>query len=321
MRHSLYWDDFNRRAKETVTCLQAGNEVPVRRVSVFITEKCNMACSYCNHPKSNAELPESSFSDIVNKYGSQAIIHITGGEPSLVSWLYPYLEKNGAANRFHLNTNMLILPPAKSIKRLKVSLDSCDEEYWNKLVGKNSFRTVVDNIKKCLKDTVLSITYTMTRENYQQIPKFISFANSELKGLYAIFFSVYKGVNKRFVFSDKDVSLFFNKVKPLMNAMLDTESDALLNETITEKFRMMQGIRFPENTSSTCYLSLSERVFTPNGNVSGCSHLVRDGVTNKPGEKHEKCRYGCNRRLVAFNEYVEHTINISSIRSCFLDTI
>jgi MoaA/NifB/PqqE/SkfB family radical SAM enzyme len=308
MRPSKYWDDFNRRAKETAECLRTGQEIPVRRVSVFITERCNMSCSYCNHPKSQAELSESAFDSIVTRYGSQAIIHITGGEPSLVPWLYPYLKEHGADNRFHLNTNMFILPPAKHVKRLKVSLDSCNAEYWNRLVGKNSFQTVVENIKKCLPDTVLSITYTMTRENYLQIPEFINFANSEFPGLYAIFFSVYKGFNKRFVFSDEDVSIFFNNIKPIMDATLNPESKALLGETITEKFRMLQGVRFPENSTKPCYLSLSERVFTPDGKMSGCSHLVRDGVANQPGVKHEKCKYGCNRRLVAFNECVEKEI-------------
>jgi hypothetical protein len=82
----------------------------------------------------------------------------------------------------------------------------------------------------------------------------------------------------------------------------------LLNETISEKFRLIQGERFPENNHNQCYLSLSERVFTPNGEMSGCSHLMRDGILIEPGRKHEKCRYGCNRRLVAFNELIQSRI-------------
>jgi hypothetical protein len=95
-----------------------------------------------------------------------------------------------------------------------------------------------------------------------------------------------------------------------MDAELDEESKALFNETVQEKFRIMQGVRFPENIGDRCYLSLSERVFSPSGEMSACSHLYRDGIRNKPGEKHEKCKYGCNRRLVNFNEIVNDQLSI-----------
>lgn len=305
MRNSKYWDDFNFRADETVSCLINARQVPVRRVAVFITEKCNMNCAYCNHAHDKKEMSKACFDSIVKEFGKDAIIHITGGEPSTVKWLYPYLEKNGAKYRFHLNTNAYLMPPSKSIKRLKVSLDSFDEAYWNALVGRNAFRSVVDNIKACLNNTVVSVTYTMTKDNYRSIPEFIQFAKKELSGIYAIFFSVYKGDNPRFAFSEDDIETFFEYIKPCMDSSLDEESKALLNETIQEKFRIMQGVRFPENESDCCFLSLSERVFSPSGEISACSHLYRDGIKNKPGIKNVKCKYGCNRRLVAFNEIIK----------------
>ena len=150
----------------------------------------------------------------------------------------------------------------------------------------------------------------MTKENFMEIPEFIEFSKKAFPGLYAVFFSVYKGTNERFMFSEDDANRFFSCIKPAMDSMLDDESKSLLNETIDEKFRIMQGVRFPENNSDRCYLSLSERVFSPDGSMSGCSHLVRDGATMPPGEKHEKCRYGCNRRLVAFNELVQGKISL-----------
>ncbi|MDD5006602.1 MAG: radical SAM protein [Candidatus Omnitrophica bacterium] len=308
MRHSKYWDDFEKRAQETIACINSGITIPVRRVAVFITEKCNMSCAYCNHDKGKREMSEECFDSVVNKYGKDAIIHITGGEPSLVKWLYPYLIEHGNEYRFHLNTNALLLPPSSSVKRLKVSLDSHISTYWNRLTGINAFDTVVNNIKKCSKETVLTITFTMTKENYLTIPDFIEFSNREFKDVYAIFFSVYKGNNPRFIFSEEDVDSFFETIKPAMNATLNEESKNLLNETIQEKFRIIEGKRFPENQSGLCYLSLSERVISPDGTESACSHLYRDGVKNKPGEICEKCLYGCNRRLVDFNEYVKREL-------------
>jgi molybdenum cofactor biosynthesis enzyme MoaA len=313
MRNSKYWDNFQERSVETVECIVQGKVIPVRRVAVFITDKCQMKCKYCNHVNSKSEMSFECFDNIVKTYGDSAIIHITGGEPSVVKWLYPYLEKYGKNYNFHLNTNAFIVPPSKSVKRLKVSLDSCDAEYWNDLVGINAFDTVVSNIKKSIPDTVVSITYTMTKENYLGIPKFINFCKDQFPGLYAIFFSVYKGTNEKYAFSGEDVETFFSVIKPQMDSLLDEESKALLNETITEKFRIMQGIRFPENSCNTCYLSLSERVFNPDGSMSGCSHLIRDGITIEPGLKHEKCKYGCNRRLVAFNEVVQKSLDEKGI--------
>ncbi len=116
MRPSLYWDDFDKRASETVECISKGLEVPIRRVAVFITNKCNMSCAYCNHHNRSQEMSEECFDNIVKRYGKTSIIHITGGEPSVVKWLYPYLEKHGSSNRFHLNTNAYITPPSKSVK-------------------------------------------------------------------------------------------------------------------------------------------------------------------------------------------------------------
>jgi len=46
--NSLYWDNFDKRLKETVKCLN-NNQIPsVRRVCIFITNQCNFRCTYCN---------------------------------------------------------------------------------------------------------------------------------------------------------------------------------------------------------------------------------------------------------------------------------
>jgi hypothetical protein len=83
-----------------------------------------------------------------------------------------------------------------------------------------------------------------------------------------MFFSVYKGTNKNFVL-DREVSdEIFNFIIPKMKKLLgDSESLRLLEETIDEKKRIIQGVRFPENEQNLCYLSMSERVISPSGSV------------------------------------------------------
>lgn len=306
MRNSKYWDDFNIRAEETITCLKEGLSIPVRRVAIFITNMCNLRCKYCNHVVKGQTLPEERFLEILEKYGETALFHITGGEPSVVPYLYPLIRKYSDKYRFHLNTNAIIEPPAESIHRLKVSLDSCNSAEWDLLVGKQgAFQRVVSNLKKCMSKTVTSVTFTLTKSNYKNAVDFVRFANRELSELYAMFFSVYKGDNPEFVIDQEVGDDFFENVLPILRQELPEESLALIDETIDEKRRLIQGKRFEQSLEQPCYLSMSERVVNPLGNEYTCSHLFRDGIFMTEPVKHEKCRYGCNQRLVMFNEYVQ----------------
>lgn len=307
---SKYWDDFDRRIAETSICLKSGTPIPIRRVAVFITNRCNFKCDYCNVSQSPMEMSRNKFSEIVGKYGNEAIIHITGGEPSVVKWLYDYIDTTPNV-RFHLNSNML-LPPPHNLKRLKVSLDTRDSDYFDKIVHyKGAFNRVVANIKQACKSHCLSITCTLTKENYIEAPNFMRWCRRKFPDAYAVFFSVYKGRARRFAFDTESSEDFFGNIIPKLQAEMDTESLALLQETIDEKRRIISGVRFPENLAGKCYISMSERVVDFNGNIWNCSHLFRDGIYHSDNEKCSKCLYGCNRRLVAFNQQVERRIGKS----------
>jgi len=302
---SKYWDDFEKRIKETVEAIKENKVVPVRRVAIFITNKCNFRCKYCNVHFGNSEMSEEVFDSIVKKYGDSSIIHITGGEPSTVKWLYPYIE-NKENVRFHLNTNAFLEPP-RNVKRLKISLDTKDQELFDSIVQvKGAFTNTINNIKKHSKRTITSITCVLSKKTYLDSPEFMRYCREEFPGLYAVFFSCYKGDNPEFIMSEKDVDTFFNETRFKLEKEMDKESLGLFKETLDEKFRIFGKNRFPENINNkTCYLSLSERVFDYNGNEYTCSHLFRDGVFNNDSKICNTCRNGCNRRLVKFNEEVE----------------
>jgi MoaA/NifB/PqqE/SkfB family radical SAM enzyme len=309
MRHSLYWDMFDKRLDETVEAVKAGTMPPVRRVAVYVTEACNFRCAYCNVKQTPRTLSREQFEEVVRKYGDTAIIHITGGEPSVVPWLYPYLEEIGPWYNIHLNTNAYVMPPAYCVKRLKVSLDSHDREYWNSLVGRVAHARVVENIRRASEQTVTSITYTLTHETMYQAAEFVDFANTQFPKLYAIFFSVYKGTDPRFVLTPHDADVLFDKVIPVVLERLNLESQALLQETLDEKRRLISGVRFPENlVDEPCYLAMSERVIAVDGSEYKCSHLYRDNVHCVDGKRHPSCAYGCNRRLVEFNTCVSERL-------------
>lgn len=304
---SLYWDDFEKRIKETIDCIKTQQIIPIRRVACFITNKCNFKCAYCKVKFGNEEMSKEIFNNIVRKYRNDAIIHITGGEPSVVDWLYDYLEHQ--EGRFHLNTNAYMTPP-KNIARLKISLDSYKENYTDNLVGTTgAFKRIIKNIKYGSEYTITSITCVLSKENYLDLPRFVDFCNSEFPKLYAIFFSVYKGTNARFVMNSEEVNELFTKIFPKIKLKLNKESLWLLNETLDEKRRILTGERFPENKiNKKCYLSLSERVFDCNGKEYRCSHLFRDNILSNNSLKTKECKYGCNRKLVRFNQEVEEKL-------------
>lgn len=307
MRHSLYWDDFNLRLHETANCLNNNLRVPVRRVAVFVTNKCNFKCQYCKHRKDNNTITKEIFSDIVKKYGKDAIIHITGGEPSCVEWLYDFIENN-YGYRFNLNTNAYKKPP-RNVNRMKISLDSYNARYFDKLVGvKGAFVKVVNNIIYATEYSTTSITMTITKENYKHILGFIEFCNVMFPKLYAIFFSVYKGTDPKFMIDEKIGSEFFRDIKPRMLEKLNDESKDLLVETLDEKRRLIEGVRFPENGYDKCYLSLSEKTIDYQGKEYTCSHLFRDKVFSTTDKKYPECKYGCNRKLVLFNQKVQELL-------------
>ena len=304
MRNSLYWDDFTRRAEETIAHVKAGTAPPVRRAAVFVTDRCNFKCAYCNHCVTGSTMSQATFEHILTKYGDSAILHITGGEPSVVPWLYPFLREYGHRYRFHLNTNAFIEPPAEFVQRLKISLDSKDAKYWNCLVGRdNAFATVLKNLKEASDKTVTSVTYTVTKENYNNAVDFTKFIFAEAPHLYAVFFSIYKGTDARYSMQQNDVDVFFGETIPHLYEILPDESAALLRETVDEKRRLIQGVRF-EQEAGPCYLSMSERVFSPTGEEFTCSHLYRDKIYMTAPVKCDRCKYGCNQRLVQFNDLV-----------------
>jgi MoaA/NifB/PqqE/SkfB family radical SAM enzyme len=231
----------------------------------------------------------------------------------MVPWLYDTLRNLSCESeeyKFHLNTNCYEWPPVSAIKRLKVSLDSHSEAYWNNLVGKkDAFERVTRHIAEVSRLTVTSVTCTLTHENIHYVLDYTNWLRELVPHLYAIFFSIYKGTNPRFQITENDAKVFFGYYLRELNKILDEESVALLAETLSEKHRLMEGIRFPENKpGDICWLSTTERVIAPDGEEYTCSHLYRDGIKMKQSIKHEKCRYGCNRRLVAFNTYIEERI-------------
>lgn len=338
-----YWDDFERRASETTQCLLKGNKPQIRRMSLHVTNGCNFRCSYCNEHHQTKNMPFEMYSKILREYSEigGGIVHITGGEPSIVHQFIEYIKESTKYDNidFHLNINFYknIIPNDSFhiIKRLKISLDTSDKNYFNIICNvHNAFERVTKNldhlnelIEKGITDTLVSLTYTVTRQNFRGILDFLKMYYERWPHFYATFFSSYKGTNPDFVFNDLEIKEFFNEVVPKMNEITQSHND---NET-KMLFKMshgeetfIQGDRFPDNKIIPCYLCLTELCIDEDGDIWNCSHLFRDkipstdvnimdGHLSEVSKKakdcittpvHSKCLYGCNKKLVTYNRIV-----------------
>ena len=174
----------------------------------------------------------------------------------------------------------------------------------------------------------------MTRENYRGAPEFLKFYYENFKNFYAVFFSCYKGENKRFVFDEKSIHELFNIYVPQINILTENHNDLetkfLFHQSHNQK-TFVQGTRFPENRNLPCYLQLSEICINEDGDLWNCSHLFRDKVSStginianmhlkdafklakeqvKSFPVDQKCLYGCNKKLINFNYAVSKQLAI-----------
>lgn len=129
---------------------------------VFVTTtECNLACPHCLRGNVSAQhLPLAMARKAIEgakKYGIESI-HLTGGEPFLyrhMEELFDLISKSGA--QMTISTNGMLLSQnaeliekyRKSLRRLHLSLDSCNPDVYEKIRGKGSFRKILDAFDFC----------------------------------------------------------------------------------------------------------------------------------------------------------------------------
>ena len=124
--------------------------------SLFITLRCNLKCSYCGVIKKRVkELSLKDTFHLLEKIRPHnAALSITGGEP-LVRTDIPDILKKIKELKFapvFLNTNASLLHEKEDILKyidyLIISLDSMNENKWDKILGvEGASKTIIGNIK------------------------------------------------------------------------------------------------------------------------------------------------------------------------------
>jgi len=303
---NIFWDRIAERTTETISALRAGKPIPIIRYAVHVTSACNMRCQYCHDRKPSGQMIDRVlFAELCRRAGKGGIVHITGGEPSLVPWIYDEIRQNKDLTKFAWNSNLLRLPPddvLEALFRIKTSLDDYHADRWNTLVGGDFFDTVVANIKWAIRVTKhVSVSFVATHQSAHRFDNFIRFCQDEFPGLFSISASFYKGnENAELSLDQDDLAILFEHAD-----LLDSTSKQIFYSTHDSNKN-----EFPENLQIPCYLSMSERLFDEFGREFFCSHLFRDGVMapGRPGLDHH-CVTGCNARFYKFNKEIQDVLD------------
>lgn len=339
---SNYWDDFKERVNETIDCMKENKLPSLQRLTVHITESCNFRCEYCNMKFSNKTMDKSLIYKIIDDYCNMngKIIHFTGGEPSVVSYIeevFAYAKSKGL--QVSTNTNGFNRMNPIYIDKLKASFDLCDEEEFNKTMGVNCFNQVVDNMKfysSTMFEKMLSITAVLNKKTYKSMLNLAKFVQENFN-VYNLYFSNYKGSNKEFAFTNEEIDdMFENYIPKVLKYFKKTKNNYSYKQLSLYKKKdfIDKKDRFEENKTIPCYIQLSEMTIDVDGYCYNCSHLYRDKekstmmknvrssslndcfneLKNSLNKNYTylscKCLSGCNTNLIGFNKTVENGIKL-----------
>lgn len=142
-----------------------GREIDYLRVSV--TDKCNLRCIYCMDEKDNSflkndeKLTDDEIYRIVKESSKLGIkkVRITGGEPLVSPDLVNLVSKINSIpgiEEIYLTTNGILLADmidelaVNGLKGVNISLDSLNEERFNKLTRLGKLNKVLEAIDKAI---------------------------------------------------------------------------------------------------------------------------------------------------------------------------
>lgn len=142
-----------------------GREIDYLRISV--TDKCNLRCKYCMPSEGVAGMPHEEVLTLEEIYRLIRImtslgikkLRFTGGEPLVRKNLVKLISDVGTLagiNDIAMTTNGVLLKQniadlkAAGLKRVNISLDTCDRECFEKITGCDALLEVLESIDAAL---------------------------------------------------------------------------------------------------------------------------------------------------------------------------
>ena len=134
---------------------------------ISLIERCNLRCTYCMPEEGLVLREKAEFMTqeelllITHQFVSMGVkkIRLTGGEPLIKRNFRSIIKELSALPvELTLTTNAVILDrfiddlKAAKIKKLNISLDSLNEERFNEISRRKSFKPIIDNIYLAVKE-------------------------------------------------------------------------------------------------------------------------------------------------------------------------
>ncbi|MDP2909207.1 MAG: radical SAM protein [Nanoarchaeota archaeon] len=215
--------------------LKGGKAYPFK-VDLFLTNKCNLNCVFCNYPKKKPvkELDKKTIMSIAEESGRLGvkIIGILGGEPftrkDVVIEFMAEIKKNGISGSIVTNGMLIDTEDIKKIIGMKwdlirFSLDGSNSSIHDSLRGyKGSFDRVINVINHFnkLKEEfhanfpTIEINTVLCKKNLEDIENIIRLAHSlDIKRIYFLpMIEFVKGTNHLKIKKD-DAKLVLNEIE------------------------------------------------------------------------------------------------------------
>lgn len=158
--------------------------------SIYLTNKCNFACSYCTGKESRVSTPDLDVpicKELLAKFPTLSHVCIAGiGEPflspnllSVVQFFNSKRIYTGIVTNGSLLTKHGDLIKACSPGHISVSLNAINEKDHYELNGTHSFNRVLDGIKLLVDLNINTYcSFICTKQNLSKIPFFIDLCNN-----------------------------------------------------------------------------------------------------------------------------------------------
>lgn len=248
------------------------------------TSQCNLRCEMCIRDKIGVPIGTMKFEDfkkILGKLDSLFKIHLSGqGEAFLNDELFKmiaYANKRGII--VNLNTNATLFTEniikkicEVEIGEIAVSMESTEKEKYEKIRKGAKFDRVVEGIKKLnlalkknKKRTIMSLAITILKENVEELPEFVKFADQ-------------MGVKKiiaQTIQEKEDYVKNYNSdaKKNIFSAYREKLKESLKKTKEIARERKVWFI-FDEEKSSGCIWPWRSIYVTWNGNTTPCCKIL-----------------------------------------------
>lgn len=332
--------------REITTLINLLKKRPIMAVWSLV-ETCNLDCSFCSAHKQERTKDTSGFDELLRtlktlkKMGIR-FLYLQGGEPLMRKDLNEIIEAclghemkpTVITNGYFLNPDFTNFIKDKDVN-LSISLPTLSPAFFREFTGTDQLQRILSNIRSLGQSLKAaqhkgnwSITTTVTRANYREIPDIERFA-TENGFMYAIRSYIFDIGT----FGKRDEKLIYGDIKDEILALFERYAEKERNRNFLAHLVYKEQLKFLRgNYSEPCDAIRRTIVVNSDSSFSPCvehTHLRHKGEMKAVEAFLQKCRpaiercyketpcfHGCGRNIgVILNNKLEILMNTPRIIS------